>query len=129
MLIAGLVLAGLAALLHVYIFFLESIAWEGPAAAKTFGHASREEARITKSLAFNQGFYNLFLAIAAVLGIVFVIAGAQTIGLTLLFVGVGSMLAAALVLFISSPSHRAAAVKQGGIPLLAVIALVIATVI
>lgn len=56
MVITGLVLAGLAALIHVYIFFLESVAWTSPTARATFG-TTAEEAEATKSLAFNQGFY------------------------------------------------------------------------
>jgi Predicted membrane protein len=124
MLIAGLVLAALAALLHVYIFFLESLAWTSPRARATFG-TSADEAEVTRSLAFNQGFYNLFLAVLALGGIAAFAAGAGLVGLTLVLAGVGSMLAAALVLLLSSAEHRGAAVKQGALPLLAVAALVV----
>ena len=48
------------------------------------------------------------------------------VGVTLMLVGTGSMLAAALVLFITSPDKRRAAVTQGLFPLLAVVSLVIA---
>lgn len=122
MVIAGLVLAGIAALVHVFIFYLESIAWTGKRARATFG-TTAAEADTTKALAFNQGFYNLFLAIAVVIGIVFVAAGALAIGATLVFVGAGSMTAAALVLLLSSPDKAGAALKQGVIPALAVVAL------
>ena len=64
MLIAGLIFAALAALLHVVIFYMESINWEGPLARKTFG-GTAEEARPHAFYAFNQGFYNLFLALQA----------------------------------------------------------------
>ncbi|AZZ42902.1 DUF1304 domain-containing protein [Acidipropionibacterium jensenii] len=124
MVIAGLVLAGLAALIHVYIFYMESIAWTGAKARATFG-TTVEEAEATKSLAFNQGFYNLFLAIAVVAGIVFLATGATAVGAALVFTGAGSMAAAALVLFASSPDKRGAALKQGVLPLLGVIALAI----
>ena len=124
MVIAALVLASVAALIHVYIFFLESIAWTGERARRTFGFTA-DEAATTKLLAFNQGFYNLFLAIVTIAGIACFIAGAAPIGATLVFVGVGSMAAAALVLLLSAPAKRAAALKQGTVPLLAVIALVI----
>ncbi|MFC9559616.1 DUF1304 domain-containing protein [Agromyces sp. NPDC056965] len=124
MVIAALVLAGVAALIHVYIFFLESIAWTGERARATFGFTA-DEAATMKLLAFNQGFYNLFLAIVTTLGIVFFAAGQVPIGATLVFVGTGSMAAAALVLLISAPAKRAAALKQGVVPLLAVVALVI----
>lgn len=79
MLIIGLVLAGLAALLHVFIFYLESIAWTSPRARASFG-TTPEEAAATKQIAFNQGFYNLFLAIAVLLGIGFVVAGSTAVG-------------------------------------------------
>jgi uncharacterized membrane protein len=62
MVYAGLVFAGLAALLHVYIFVMESLTWTSARTRATFG-ISEEEALATKELAFNQGFYNLFLAI------------------------------------------------------------------
>lgn len=64
MLTAAMVLAVLAAALHVLIFYMESIAWEGPLARKTFG-GTPEEARPHAFYAFNQGFYNLFLALQA----------------------------------------------------------------
>lgn len=127
MVIAGLVLAGLAALIHVYIFYMESIAWTGAKARATFG-TTIEEAEATKSLAFNQGFYNLFLAIAVAVGITFFASGATAVGATLVLTGAGSMAAAALVLFASSPDKRGAALKQGVLPLLGVIALIIGLV-
>ena len=124
MIVAGLVFAALAALLHVYIFWMESLAWDGPQARKTFGVPDSER-EATRAFAFNQGFYNLFLAIAAILGIVVTAAGVPAVGLTLVLTGTGSMLAAALVLLLSSPDKRRAAVTQGFLPLLAVVATVI----
>ena len=122
LIVIGYTLAALAAGLHVFIFYLESIAWEGPQARKVFG-TTAEEAKTTKPMAFNQGFYNLFLALAVFVGIVFAAAGQETIGATLVFTGVGSMAAAAAVLFLSSADHRGAAIRQGGLPLLALITL------
>lgn len=129
MLIAGMVFAALAALLHVYIFWLESLAWGGARSRATFGVRSDADVETTRPFAFNQGFYNLFLALAAFAGIVFVLAGSEAIGLTLVFTGTGSMLAAALVLLLSSPDKRRAAVIQGLFPLLTVLSLVIAIAI
>lgn len=124
MIITGLVLAALAALVHVYIFYLESIAWTSPRALETFGQ-TRADAEAQKTLAFNQGFYNLFLAIVTVLGVVAFALGFSDIGATLVFAGAGSMLAASLVLLISSRDRTAAALKQGVVPSLAVIALAV----
>ncbi|MGV0748446.1 DUF1304 domain-containing protein [Mycolicibacter heraklionensis] len=119
MLIAGLTFAALAAVLHVYIFALESLSWTSPRTRAVFG-TTAEEAETTKALAFNQGFYNLFLAIVTVVGIAAVSLDHNTVGLALIFAGVGSMLAAALVLVTSSPDKARAAVVQGAFPAVAV---------
>ena len=126
--VAGFVLVGLASALHVFIFYLESLAWETPRARAIFGTGDVERARVTKELAYNQGFYNLFLAVLGFLGIVVAAAGSDTVGVTLALAGVGSMAAAALVLLLSSPALRGAAVRQGLLPLLAVVALVVSLV-
>ncbi|MEU7960878.1 DUF1304 domain-containing protein [Micromonospora humida] len=127
MVVAGLVLAGIAGLIHVYIFYLESVVWTSARARAVFG-TSREEAEVTRQLAFNQGFYNLFLAVAIVVGIVAYAVGAHAVGATLVFVGAGSMIAAGLVLLVSAPSKASAALKQLVPPLLAVVALAIGLV-
>jgi len=124
MLIAALVLTGLAALVHVYIFWLESLAWTG-AARQVFG-TSADEAEATRELAFNQGFYNLFLAIAVAIGTVLIAAGQRAAGAALVFTGAGSMVAAGLVLYLSSPGKRDAALKQLVLPLLGIVLLFLA---
>lgn len=122
MMVAALVCAGLAALVHVYIFVLESVTWTSPRSRKVFG-TTVDEAQTTRMLAFNQGFYNLFLALMTVIGIVLVASGHRGVGAALVFAGAGSMLAAALVLVASSRQMIRAAVTQGLLPLLAVVAL------
>jgi putative membrane protein len=52
-----------------------------------------------------------------------VLLGHRSVGAALIFAGVGSMLAAALVLLISSPDKARAAVVQGTVPLVAVVLL------
>lgn len=117
--VAGLIFAALAAALHVYIFVLESLSWTSPRTRAVFG-TTVEEAEITKPLAFNQGFYNLFLAVVTGIGIAAVALGHNAVGLALIFAGVGSMLAAAVVLVASSPDKARAAVVQGAFPAVAV---------
>jgi putative membrane protein len=121
---AGLILAALAALLHVYIFVMESLTWTSPRTRATFG-TTPETAETTKELAFNQGFYNLFLAIVTAVGMVAVFTGHRAVGAALVFAGVGSMLAAAAVLLVSSPDKARAAATQGTFPLIAIVLLVI----
>ncbi|PPF86105.1 DUF1304 domain-containing protein [Pseudoclavibacter sp. RFBJ3] len=126
MLIAALVFAALAALVHVYIFILESVRWTAESTRKTFGIPSLEVAETTKSMAYNQGFYNLFLAIIAGLGVILAIAGNSVVGATLIFAGACSMLLAALVLVTSDHTKLRAGAVQGSFPLLAVVLLGIA---
>jgi putative membrane protein len=120
----GLIVAVLAAVLHVYIFVLESLLWTAPRTRKAFG-TTEVDAETTKLLAFNQGFYNLFLAIVTAIGAILAFAGETAIGVTLVFAGLGSMLAAALVLVASSPDKARAAIMQGTLPLLAIVLLVL----
>ena len=119
---AGLILAALAALLHVYIWVMESLTWTSARTRATFG-TTQEEAETTKLLAFNQGFYNLFLAIVTAVGVVAICMGHTAVGAALVFTGVGSMVAAAAVLLASSPEKARAAVTQGTFALIAVVLL------
>lgn len=124
MLITALIFAGLAALVHVYIFVLESLRWTDPSTRKTFG-TSESEALATKELAFNQGFYNLFLALLAAVGIVAAATGHHEVGAALVLAGCGSMLLAGLVLLFSSPTKAKAALVQLTFPLIAVVLTVV----
>ena len=126
--VIGAIFVGLAALLHVYIFVMESIQWSKPAIWRRFGLKSQADADTTKPMAFNQGFYNLFLAIGVGTGLVLLAVGATPVGLGMIFLGAGSMVAAALVLVLSSPKLARAAAIQGILPLLGIIFLVLALV-
>jgi putative membrane protein len=126
MILASLLFAVIAALLHVYIFTMESVTWTRPATWKRFGLASQADAETTKLLAYNQGFYNLFLAVGALIGVGCVAFAPQgsmqsVVGWTLVFSCCGSMLLAAAVLALSGKKFLLAAVLQGTAPLLAVV--------
>jgi putative membrane protein len=117
---AGFALAAVAAALHVYIFWLESLAWTTPRARAVFG-TTPDQAATTRQLAFNQGFYNLFLTIEIAVGIVAYALGATAVGATLVLVGAGSMVAAAVVLVASDRTKARAALIQGAIPAIAIV--------
>src|SRR4051794_36750614 len=121
---AGVIFAALAAVLHVYIWILESFQWTSPRTRATFG-TTPEEAETTKLLAFNQGFYNLFLAIVGGIGIGAVATGHKAVGAALIFAGIGSMAAAAAVLVLSSPDKARSALIQGTFPVIAVVLIVL----
>src|ERR1700684_264769 len=127
MITAALVFAGLAGLLHVYIFTMESLTWTSERTRAAFG-TTAEEAETTKLLAFNQGFYNLFLAIVTGIGIGAFEIGHRGIGSALVLAGVGSMASAAIVLLASAADKARAALTQGTFPAIAVALLVIGLV-
>lgn len=122
MTVVGLIFTAIAALIHVYIFVLESLRWTAPATRKTFG-TTAEEAEATREMAFNQGFYNLFLAIVTAVGIVLTLLDHTDAGAALVFAGAGSMVAAGLVLLISSPEKGRSALIQLTPPAIGVAAL------
>ena len=59
------------------------------------------------------------------IGVAAVFSGATAVGVALVFAGVGSMLAAAVVLLAAAPGKARAAVTQGLFPLVAVALLVV----
>jgi putative membrane protein len=119
-----------AAAIHLLFFFYESVLWSKPATWKRFGIASQEHADIMKPMAFNQGFYNVFLALGAGIGLVLIGTG------TFFQAGVGiaafallSMLLAAVVLITSNPKLARAALIQGLAPLLGILFFALALVV
>ena len=102
--------------IHVVIFGMESLWWTTPGVRARF-RQSPEQADATKLLAFNQGFYNLFLAIGTFAGLGLVLIGHARVGWTLVYWNCVFMLGAALVLAGSAPRMRRGAIIQGTAPL------------
>ena len=119
--IASQSFAFLAAALHVLIFCMESLWFMQPRVHKRFGAGTTADAEARRLFAFNQGFYNLFLAIGAFVGLgILQLGGNTTVGETLVLFSTACMFSAAVVLYFSAgrPMLRAAAI-QGIFPLLA----------
>ncbi len=116
LLIIGSTFIGLAAIFHAYIFILESVKWLTPKTWKAFGLPSQEHAEIIRPMAFNQGFYNLFLALGAAAGLALLCID-TTVGYTLIFFAAACMTGAGVVLFFSVKTSRPAAFMQAGPPL------------
>ncbi len=106
----------IAGTIHVVIFGMESLWWTTPGVRARF-RQSPEQADATKLLAFNQGFYNLFLAIGTFAGLGLVLTGRARVGWTLVYWNCVFMLGAALVLAGSAPRMRRGALIQGMAPL------------
>jgi putative membrane protein len=74
--------------------------------------------------AFNQGFYNLFLAAGAIGGLIALHTGQVSVGRTLVLFTCASMFLAGVVLFLSSPRNPklGAVLGQAGPPLVVLLA-------
>lgn len=119
----ALAAALVAGLIHVYFFVLESLSFMRPAVYRRFGLDSDEEAAAARSWAFNQGFYNLFLAAGIAFGIALAAAGDVAAGRVLTLFACGSMIAAGAVLYLHDRSFLRAAAIQAVPPLVAVLAI------
>ncbi|MEO7665217.1 MAG: DUF1304 domain-containing protein [Candidatus Limnocylindrales bacterium] len=119
------VAAVVGALIHVWFFVLESIRFTEPRVWARFGLRSQEEAANARSFAFNQGFYNLFLAIGVGLGLVVAALGSLAAGEAIILFACGSMVAAGIVLVVHNPAFARAAAIQAGPPLVAILAAVL----
>lgn len=107
----------IAALLHILFFVMESILFQRPGGYKFF-KVKPEDHQATKIWAFNQGFYNLFLAIGMLIGLYFVNQlEIRMAGMMVSFSGL-SMVAAGIVLFFSDKKMRRGALIQMVPPLL-----------
>jgi putative membrane protein len=122
MLVIGSILVALAAVLHGYIFLMESVWWTRPATWKRFGVRDQAQADATRPMAYNQGFYNLFLGVGAAVGLVLVWAGAVDAGRALVLFTTASMALAAVVLTTTGPGYWRAALVQGTLPALGFLA-------
>ena len=125
-LLAGGVFAAIAAAIHIAIFVLESVLWMRPSVRRIFGVRSDADAAAIRPMAFNQGFYNLFLALGVLAGLLLATSSLAVAGLAIAVFATLSMLLAALVLVVSQPRLWRAALIQGATPLLALLAFALA---
>lgn len=126
LIVIGSVFAAVAALIHVYIFVLESLSWTKESTRRVFGIRSAEDAELMKPLAYNQGFYNLFLALGVVAGLIMIaVIGVTQAGFAVTIFALLSMLLAAVVLITSNPKLARSALIQGAAPLLALLFLIL----
>ena len=95
MAILAAVFVALAAMMHVYIFLMERVWWTRPATWKRFGVASQADAHTTRPMAYNQGFYNLFLGLGALIGLVIFFANQPQAGQALALFTTAAMVLAA----------------------------------
>ena len=121
--VIGVVAAIVAALIHLWFFVLESLWFMRPAVYRRFSIESEADATVVRSFAFNQGFYNLFLAVGVAIGIALVALRNPAAGEAILLFACGSMIAAGVVLVLHNPRFARAAAIQIVPPLVAVLAI------
>lgn len=117
------VFAVAAALLHVGIFVMESVRFGDPKVYRGVFRVSVAELPAARPWAFNQGFYNLFLAVTTLVGVA-ILRTVPEAGWALVLAGCGSMLAAAVVLVARDRRFARGAVVQGALPALTLLAAV-----
>jgi putative membrane protein len=114
------VAALIAALIHVAIFAMESLLFTRPSVRGRF-HVGASDVAAVRPWAFNQGFYNLFLAVGTIAGLVL---RHRPSGTALVALTCASMLGAALVLIATDRRMARGALLQGLMPLIALLFLI-----
>jgi putative membrane protein len=115
----------LAAALHVLFFVLESVTFSQPSVAARFGLTTPEQIAAVRPMAFNQGFYNLFLAIGIVGGLVLVGSGSAEAGRAIVLFACACMVGAGLVLLSTNRRFVRSAAIQAVPPLVAIVAALV----
>jgi putative membrane protein len=120
----GQIAALIAAVIHVAIFVMESLLFTRPEVRARF-HVDDADVAAARPWAFNQGFYNLFLAVGTIVGLVLLHSDGHTqAGTALVALACASMLGAALVLIGTDRRMARGALMQGLLPLIALLFLI-----
>jgi putative membrane protein len=126
MAIIGSILIAAAAVIHLGFFAMESVLWSGPSVWRRFGITTQRDAEIVRPMAYNQGFYNLFLAGGSAVGLLLYWTTLREVGFALIFFTGVCMVLAALVLLTTGGRFWRAALLQGVLPLAGVVLMSIA---
>lgn len=118
------IFALIAVLFHVVACVLESFLFHRRS-VQTFLLGRPESAAGVRLWAFNQGFYNLFLAAGPAAGLVALHTGHETVGRTLVIYGCGFMAGCGVVLFVSDRRLWRGMIGQSGPPLIALVAALV----
>jgi len=115
------IFVALAGVFHLAVFAMESVLFRKPSTYRRFLIKTQEEADVARPWAFNQGFYNLFLALGALGGL---IAGGDE-GHAIALFACACMAGAGIVLLASDRRMARSAALQAVPP---VVALILAAV-
>ena len=121
MAIVASVLIAFAVVVHLAFFAMESMLWSSPNVWRRFGIADQQDADVVRPMAYNQGFYNLFLAAGATVGLVLYWTTLRHVGFGLIFFTGACMALAAMVLLTTGRRYWRAALLQGLPPLVGLV--------
>ncbi len=115
------IFAGLLVAFHLFAFVVEVFLWMDPAvhgpAIQTLNPDSTvpiaDQAAVLRTLFINQGFYNLFLAAGAAIGIVQIAKGQSASGIALLRFAAAMACGAGLVLLATTQATTTALAQAG----------------
>ena len=116
------VFAGIAGIIHVLFFLMESVFWLNPSVHGIFLVETVVDAELLDVYVKNQGYYNLFLAIGMFAGL-WLTGRNKAIGRSLVAYICLVMVGAAIVLRLTIPDMTTGPFIQGVAPLIALIAL------
>jgi putative membrane protein len=117
------VFALIAAAAHIGAFVMESLLFQRPAVQRLLLRHASDSAAV-RLWAFNQGFYNLFVAVGAVVGVILWATGEETPGRTLVIYTCAFMVLAGVVLFVSDRALWRGMLGQSCPPLIALLAAI-----
>ncbi|MBA2721059.1 MAG: DUF1304 domain-containing protein [Chloroflexi bacterium] len=119
--LAALVAAGF----HILFFILESVTFSQPSVAARFGLSTPEQIAAVRPMAFNQGFYNLFLALGVVGGLALIAANSVEAGRAIALFACACMVGAGVVLLSTNRRFARSAAIQALPPLVAIVATLV----
>ena len=119
--LAALIAAGF----HVLFFILESVTFSQPTVAARFGLSTPEQIAAVRPMAFNQGFYNLFLAAGVVGGLALIAANSIEAGRATVLFACACMVGAGVVLLFTNRRFARSAAIQALPPLVAIVATLV----
>ena len=104
--------AGLAAVVHVLFFVMESILWMNPKVHSRFLVENLADAEAINVFIMNQGFYNLFLAMGLFAGL-YILRLNEIVGKTMIGYVSAVMVGASIVLIFTVPEMVTGFIIQG----------------
>lgn len=125
MTIIGSVLIAAAAIVHLAVFAMQTMLWSSPSVWRRFGIASQSDADAARPIAYTQGFFSLFLAGGAAVGLALYWTTLRHVGYGLVFFTAVCMVLAAVVLLTTGRRQLRAALIQGLPPLAGLVLFVL----